>query len=151
MKRSDQIKQLRATTAAREEAVRKVVTADLEGPRRKEIAAFLAKMVREAKADPAIYRIDLMNFSSHEYYQVLCLDLEHNVVPWVPDIRVFKDDSLRLIQVSFLTVKAIEAFKTRLPLGSRGDEDTFEFIEQKRNRKTKRWTLVTKPILWEVE
>ena len=102
----------------------------------------------EAEADEAIYRIQFGNFSSRQCYLSLCVDLEFNFVAHVPGVKISKDDSFPFIVLSFLTKDAIDAFEDFLPLGFENENDKFEFVERKRNRKTKKWVLVTKPIMW---
>lgn len=148
MNKREQIKRMMEAERTAEDSLRTMLTETLRGPRAKECAAFLRNMMSEAKPDTAIYRIQLGNFSSPQYYSSLCLVLQH-VVAHVPDLEMSKDDALQFIWLSFFTKDAIEGFKDGLPLGFHDENDGFEFIERKRSKGKPKWVLVTKPIMWE--
>ena len=125
--------------------VRELVSKSLTGPNGKRNAAFLAKMIEEDKADPSVYRINMCKFSSHTFRRAIITLLRDVILKEVPVTHFSYDEAF--ITISFGSMAAVKAFAQFCPLASAGE--SFEFLEHKRNMKTRKWQLVRKnPVLW---
>src|SRR5882724_8296628 len=104
MDKKEQIKRVRQG----DKELRKVLEEMLKGPRAKDNAAFLKKMVaeakKEAKNDHAIYKINLI-FKSSGYYAAELANLKNETAD-IDGIVIANDDSLYLVCLSFLNRKA---------------------------------------------
>ena len=147
MDKQAQIKQWLELEEARQRWLTQMVASDLEGPRRAEVIAFLKNVLEEDKRDQSFYKIQLMQFQPEQYYDHILLELG-DILSAVSGISLKKDDSLRYIELSFYTPAALEEFKRHLPFGFSSPNDRYEFIERKRNKRTRNWEIVTQPILW---
>src|SRR5208282_2482176 len=105
------------------------------------------EMLEKDRHDRSIYKIKLCNFSSARYYKQILVVLQAESKS-ISGMAVEHDDGIGLIALSFASDDAVEAFAKRLPLGFSESDDSYEFVEDRRNVISGRWELVEDPIMW---
>jgi hypothetical protein len=150
MKEDERIAKLRKSKTRREleEWLKDDITLALQGPKREELLAFLRRIQEEDKNDPAVYRIQLLGFSSKKYYADTLLVVEDIIQSLEGnDIEIRNYPEFRLIEIAFRCNQALHEFSKLTPFCSGDPKDSYKYVELRRNPQTHRWERATRPIM----
>ncbi len=142
MAENKQITKLRkcATRRDLEQWLREDITLALQGPKREEVLAFLRRIQEEDKNDPAVYRIQLLGFSSERCYAGMLLVVEDIIQSLErTDIEIRNHPRSRTIEIAFRSDEALHEFSNLTPLYSGDPDDSYNYVELRRNTQTRRW------------
>lgn len=149
MNRKSQITRVKASQKAIADWLRADIPKALSGPRRKEVLQLLKTCLEADRRDPSMYHISIFNFSSTRYYELTLLQVKDMLDSLHRhDISVVSEDTVRQIRIAFNSSEGLAAFAELCPFYSGSRKDRYEFIEHRRNPRTRRWKLVEDPVMW---
>jgi hypothetical protein len=120
--------------------IKDIITLALKSPKKAEYVSMLKRIVDEDEKDPAIYKIQLISFSSPRYYLFIRERVKY-IIQLIDgdDIKVRDFPEVSAFEIDFLSTEALRKFSKHTPICGYRPNDVYHFYELQRNPATREW------------